>query len=174
MKTRLVIVASAVLVLVALPARAETYTVELANGTSFETRYRPKEAAWDEDKIILLTDVGNWIAVDRTDIVSLDIATESKGFGKVIDIHTIALGWAPNDAPAQDPEEALDPATRLLNYLQAQQANRPDYTVQQFVEPGEAGGSTGGLPVGGYTGLGDTAFPTRGGGSTSEPDTIDN
>ncbi len=170
MKTRCTIVASALL-LMAFPALAELYTVELANGTSFESRYRPKEVAWDETKILLLTDVGNWIALERSDIVRVTTDTEEQGFGKVIDVHTIALGWAPNDAPVENPEDALDPTSRLLNYLQAQQDNQPDYTVDQFVEPGEAGGSSGGLPVGGYRGVGDTAFPV---GGTSEPDPIDN
>mgnify|MGYP007073203895 CR=1 FL=1 len=172
MKTRCSIVASA-LVLVALPALAETYTVELANGTSFESRYRPKEVAWDETKVLLLTDVGNWIALERSEILSVTTDTETQGFGKVIDVHTIALGWAPNDAPAESPEDALDPTSRLLNFLQAERENAPDYSVQQFVDPSEAGINTGGLPVGGYRGVGDTAFPT-GGGSAGEPDTIDN
>ena len=173
MKTRCLFVASAALLLVAFPALSETYTVELSNGTSFESRYRPIQAAWDESKVMLLTDVGNWIAVERADIVAVEVGTESKGFGKVIDIHTIALGWAPNDAPTGDADAALDPTTRLLNFLQDQSANRPDYNVQQFVDPSDAGRNHGGLPVGGYTGLGDTAFPTRGGSDFSEPQTID-
>jgi hypothetical protein len=173
MKTRCSIVTLAALVLVALPALSETYTVELSNGTSFESRYRPIEAAWDESKVMLLTDVGNWIAVERSDIVSVEVGTEKDGFGKVIDIHTIALGWAPNDAPTGDPDAALDPTTRLLDFLQGEAANRPDYNVNQFVDPSEAGRNHGGLPVGGYTGLGDTAFPTRGGNEFVEPQTID-
>lgn len=174
MKTRFVIVASVALALIALPALAETYTVQLSNGTHFETRYQPKVASWDESMVLVLTDVGNWIAIDQADIVSVDVATEQDGFGKVIDTLTVSLGWAPNDAPAEDPEAALDPMSRLLNFLQAEEANRPDYSVQQFVEPGQAGGSTGGLPVGGYRGLGDSAFPTRGGSSSSQPEIIDN
>lgn len=174
MKIRIVIVASLALGLIALPATAEVYTVKLTNGTEFESHVQPQEAGWDENMILLLTDVGNWIALDRADIVEVETETERAGFGKVIDSKTVAIGWAPNDAPSEDPEAALDPMTRLLNFLQAEQADRPDYSVQQFVEPGQAGGTTGGLPVGGYLGVGDTAFPVRGGGgSAAEPETID-
>jgi hypothetical protein len=173
MKTRIAIVLSLATALMALPAAAEVYTVKLANGTEFESRQEPVEVDWDENVVMVLTDVGNWIAVDKSQIADVEIETENQGFGKVIDTHTIALGWAPNDQPAEDPEAALDPTTRLLNFLQAQQENQPDYSVEQFVDPSEAG--QGGLPVGGYTGLGDTAFPVRSGGvEASQPEPIDN
>ncbi len=175
MKTRLAIAASLALALVALPASAEIYTIKLSNGTEFDSRQEPKEVDWDDSIVMVLTDVGNWIALDKADIVGVEVDTENRGFGMVIDVHTVALGWAPNDQPAEDPDAALDPMSRLLDFLSAEQANRPDYSVDQFVEPGQAGGQTGGLPVGGYAGLGDSRFPVSGGGGTSasEPDTID-
>ena len=175
MKTRSVIVATLALGLITLPATAELYTIELSNGTEFESRFEPIEASWDDTVVLVLTDVGNWIGLARADVVSVTIETEREGFGKVIDNHTVAIGWAPNDAPAEDPAEALDPMGRLMEFLAAERGNQPDFTVQQFVEPGQAGGTTGGLPVGGYTGLGDTAFPIRSGcRSTSQPEVIDN
>ncbi len=172
MKTRLVIVLSLVFVLAALPAAAEIYTITMADGGEFESRQEPKEVDWDDDLVMVLTDVGNWIALEKADVVSVEVDTENRGFGKVIDAHTISLGWAPNDNPVDDPEAALDPMTRLLSFLENEQANRPDYSVDQFVEPGQAGGQTGGLPVSGvYSGT--TAFPVGGGSSGHEPDTVD-
>lgn len=170
------------LIVAVTPAVAEIYTVKLANGAEFESQYRPKEASWDSNVILLLTDVGNWIAVERADVVDVVVATERAGFGKVIDTNTVALGWAPNDAPTENPEESLDPMSRLLNYLASERADQPDYSVQQFVEPGDAG--QGGLPVSGltqpesgvsnYFGSGTTAFPVRSGsGQPSQPEVID-
>ena len=182
MSTRSLVLVAIAALLVAGPAAAEIYTVTLANGNSFETRYRPKEAGWDADTIMVLTDVGNWIAIDKADIASVLSQTENNGFGKVIDTTTIAIGWAPNDAPEETPEESMDPMSRLLNFLSAEQANQPDYSVQQFAEPSEAG--MGGLPVSGLTqpgasggnlfGVGNSSFPVRSGGNTTlEPDVID-
>jgi hypothetical protein len=182
MSTRFLLLVVFATVLLAAPATAEIYTITLANGTEFETRYRPKEADWDENMIMVLTDVGNWIAIEKGDIVSVITETDNKGFGKVIDTHTVAIGWAANDAPEETAEEMADPMSRLLSYLSAQDANRPDYSVDQFVEPGEAG--MGGLPVSGLlTGpqggstfvTGNTSFPMGDGGATPrEPNTVDN
>lgn len=182
MKIRTLSVVVLALVVAVAPAAAEIYTVKLANGNEFDTQYRPKEAGWDSDVILLLSDVGNWIAVERADIVEVEVATEREGFGKVIDTHTVALGWAPNDAPTDNPEESLDPMTQLFNFLAAERADQRDYSVQQFVEPSETG--QGGLPVSGltqpesgvqnYFGGGNTAFPVRSGsGQPSQPEVID-
>jgi len=169
-------------VLLAVPATAEIYIVTLTNGAEFHTQYRPKEAGWDTTKIMLLTDVGNWIAIELADVASVTSELENEGFGKVIDTSTIAIGWSPNDAPDLAAQEAADPMTRLLNFLSAEQGEAPDYSVQQFVDPSEAG--AGGLPVSGLTspgtgvsnffGVGDTSFPVRSGGNTVvEPRPID-
>jgi len=176
MKTRSVIVATFALAVIALPATAELYTITLSNGTEFESRRQPTEASWDNSVVMVLTDVGNWIGLAKADVVSVSVETEHEGFGKVIDVHTVAIGWAPNDAPTEDPEAALDPTARMLNFLASRDANQPDYSVQQFVEPGTAGGSTGGLPIGGYTGWGDTAWPVGGGGGNegSQPEVVEN
>lgn len=157
--------------LVALPAVAvaEVFTITLANGNSFTSRYRPKTAGWDADKALLLTDQGNWISLAKTDIASVVVETEVRGFGKVIDTTTISLGVTPNDAAQA--ESALgaggDPMDRLLSYLQGQQGDRPNYSVNQFVDPSEAGATpSGGLPAyfgGGGQSVGGTAFPGSGG-----------
>ena len=183
MSIRFVVLVALTVVLLAVPAAAEIYTISLTNGSQFETRYAPKEAGWDANVILVLTDVGNWIAIERVNIASVISETERAGFGKVIDTHTIALGWAPNDAPTQDPNASLDPMTRLLNYLTVEQGNQPDYSVQQFAEPNDAG--RGGLPVSGLTppvggvsnlyGVGNTNFPMQNSGTaSSQPQVIDN
>ena len=82
----------------------------------------------------------------------------------MINTTTILIGTAPNDAevPAED-AEAMDPATRLLNYLESQQ--RPQqaapFTVEQFAEPNTGGG----IPLG-FT---NTTTPPLGGGVVIEP-----
>lgn len=136
------------LALLAMPAAAETFTVELTNGTSFVTRYQPQEAGWDANLVLLMTEHGNWIAVPRQDIVNVKSSTESEGFGRLINTTTIDLGWAPNDNPLPETEQAQTPLDVLQNLLQQE---RPVYDQHQFVSPSEAGG---GLPLGYATGLG--------------------
>jgi len=132
----------------AAPASATTWKVALVNGNEFESRYQPEEASWDATQVLLLTEQGNLIALDRAEIVRVSADVEDRGFGTVIDTKTISLGILPNDADVPDPAgEELSTAQVLQRYLEAQQAQpAPDYTVQQFVDPIEAGG--GGLPVG--------------------------
>ncbi len=168
---------AALVLLSALPAAAEVYTIHLKNGNSFETRYRPQIAGWDENTVLLVTNVGNRIALLRSDIEEISVDTEVHGYGTVIDSNTIALGIAPNDQPL--PEEATDPEARLLNYIE-QMANRPqqNFSVEQFVEPDQAG-QTGGLPawdLGVPTGVGNqrptvvlpVTRPQAGGGGSGE------
>jgi hypothetical protein len=184
MLNRTVLLVVLAVVVLAVPATAEIYTVSLNNGTQFESRHRPQEASFDSSIVLVLTDVGNRIAINKADISSVDAATERDGFGKVIDTHTIALGWAPNDSPEIDPEAAMDPMTRLLNFLEAEQGNQPDYSVTQFGQPSIVGQDpAGGLPVSGLTrgpggvnniyGGGATSFPV-GPSSGSEPSVVDN
>jgi hypothetical protein len=126
------------------PAAAETYTIKLVDGGEFLSRYQPQEASWDADQILFLTEFGNWIAVGKDELAGITTATENKGYGRVINTTTIALGWAPNDAEVPGEEGEGEPpssADLLREFL-----SRPEksYDIQQFVEPGEAGG---GLPV---------------------------
>jgi hypothetical protein len=140
---RIVRVAVLALLVAALPAAAETFTVTLNSGQSFTTRYEPQEASWDSNTILLLTDVGNWMAVSRADIEKITEETASKGFGLRINPTTIVFGWAPNDKPL--PEEGG--ATQAAPSPFEQMLNR-SYDLHQFVEPSDAGG--GGLPVYNY------------------------
>lgn len=127
-------------------AAAETYKVRLQDGGEFLSRYQPQESSWDPDTVLLISEVGNWVALDKADIESVTTETENQGFGKVIDTTTISLGFKPNDAPVPSDDAAeMSSIDRLRELLDRPP---PDYTVDQFVEPGEAGRG-GGLPVSG-------------------------
>ncbi len=146
-----------------LPAQAATFSVTLTNGAVFETRYQPKQDPTFEGKILLLTDVGNWVALPKELVASISSDVESKGFGTMLDTQTIALGWAPNDASRPAPVEQ-DSAARLLNYFQ--QRDRPqDFSVRQFVNVEDAG--MGGLPAGAVYTSGQTTFPVASGSTIS-------
>jgi len=130
------------------PLGAEIFHVELVDGNVFDTRYQPEEASWDSTLVLMLSDTGNWIAVPKSEIAGITTETETKGFGKVIDTTTVLLGWAANDAPLPE-DEAQFAAVERMQQLFEQQQRGQDYTVEQFVEPGEAG--RGGLPAYGAT-----------------------
>lgn len=142
-------VALAVFAAAALPAAAGDWVVTLRNGTEFVSRYQPEEASWDPEVVLLLTADGNTIGLSRADIASVASDIESRGFGTVIDDKTISLGWAPNDLPDADAAAAgqgLSPEMQILQQMIAAQNQQapPPQTVQQFVDPGLAGG---GLPA---------------------------
>jgi len=129
-------------VIFSAPLAAEIYVVKLVNGNEFETRYRPREAGWDADKVVLVTDVGNPISLAKASIVSVQSRGENRGFGRVIDNTTFELGFAPNDAPDAE-EGSPDQVQAFMNALQQSQGEAPNYNVQQFVEPSGSAG----LPV---------------------------
>lgn len=150
--------------LLAAPVAAEIFTVTLTNGTTIQTRFQPREADWSPDHVLILTEVGNQIALPRVDIVEVAARTEQLGFGKVIDTKTVDLGLAPNDAPVPEEGEGPSDFDRLQRLLQQ---DRIDYDQRQFVSPSEAGG---GLPVGygvgAASGSGSSLFPAPGGGGS--------
>ena len=121
--------------LAATPAQAEVFHVKLRNGTTVDTLYRPQQAIFDPNVVILLSDAGNWIGIDQRDIEGVRTESEIHGFGVALNFNTIAIGWAPNDAPepptgAQAAQAAT--AQALQNLYQQQQA-QSHYTVPQFV-----------------------------------------
>jgi hypothetical protein len=132
---------------VALPAAAETYTVTLANGSLFESRYLPRQASWDAGMIELSTETGAWIALSKSVVQSITASSETKGFGRVIDSTTIDLGFAPNDLPVAPVQ--VDNSMAAL-----QEAMTRSYDIQQFAEPSQAGrgNAGGGIPVFGLGG----------------------
>lgn len=148
MKTirRLLVLSTLLALLPVVPALADVFEITLTNGSKFTSRYRPQVTDWDENKVLVHTETGNRINLRIEDIQSVTVDTEVKGYGRVINTTTIELGVAPNDAEIPGQAEELDPAEKLLRYLQ-QQDNQPapePFTVQQFVEPN----SSGGIPLG--------------------------
>ena len=125
------------LVVASTPAWAEVYTVTLHSGGTFQSRYRPQEAPWNTETVLLRTEWGNWIALDKSDIESVKADTETKGFGLVIDEATVELGAGANDTPV--PEEGKEGAASAAA---AQQPAAP-YSIQQFVEPNQTQGIPG-------------------------------
>ena len=118
------------------PVMADVFRVQLKNGNSFMTRYQPKVAEWDENKVVFLTDVANRITIHMDDIADITATNQVKGFGTVIDTTTIVLGWAPNDAPTE-----TDPSSeaQFQQYLDSLMGDRRENTVQQFVNTEDAG-----------------------------------
>jgi hypothetical protein len=136
MSKRPIIILAAVMLIATTPAMSMVFTVHLKNGNTFETRYQPKVAEWDENKVVLLTGVGNRITLLKDDIAEITAESQAKGFGTVIDTTTLVLGWAPNDAPTE-----TDPSTeaQFQAYLDSLRQDRPVNTVEQFVNTEDAG-----------------------------------
>ncbi|MGH9379646.1 MAG: hypothetical protein ACRD2Z_03390 [Thermoanaerobaculia bacterium] len=128
----------AVACLLAAPATAEVYTVTLSNEQTVDTRYRPMIAPWDEGRVLLLTDVGNWIALPKAEIAKVRIDIEAAGYGRVIDGTTVDMGFSANDLPRADQRPSAQ--EQLLELVRSQQAERPVYDTPQFVDPSEASG----------------------------------
>ena len=120
---------------------AAIYTVTLANGSTVDTRYRPQYASWDPEKIVVLTEFGNYVSFSVAEVTSVKADSETRGFGHQLDDTTIALGWAPNDAIDPDSEEGR--AAQAAEQAAAATGQAPVYNQQQFVEPS----SLTGLPV---------------------------
>lgn len=131
----------AVACLLAAPAAAEIYTLTLANGETIDSRHRPMIAPWDEGKILLQTDVGNWVSLPKAEITDVRVDVEAAGYGRVIDGTTVDMGLTANDRPATGSRPS--PEEQLLEFVRSQQRERPVYDTQQFVDPSE----TSGIPV---------------------------
>jgi len=158
-----------ILALLAAPAGAEVYRVVLNNGQSFETAYQPQEAGWDPGMVLILSDVGNWIGVQKADIQKVDTVSENGAFGVKISKNTFALGISPNDLAEAEAQAAATNAAggatadariqMLQTIMQQQQAEaaqrqaQQSYTIKQFVEPGQ----TQGLPA---RFIGNATIPT--------------
>ncbi len=95
------------LVMIAGSASAALFTVTMTNGTSFETRYRPLQADWDENQVMVMTDKGNWIALPKNEIADVESRAEVSGYGYQLNTTTVFLGWSPNDV-ADDGDEGDD------------------------------------------------------------------
>ena len=140
-------------------ASAQVYTVVLEGGSSFDTRYEPIDAEWDDSVSMILTDQGNWIAIAKEDILDVISEVESSGFGYRLDTSTIVVGWTYNDETQLDEngnpadpslnQGAFDP--RAAGYVPVEgniggaPEARDSYSIDQFVDTGNAG--QGGIPL---------------------------
>jgi len=131
------------------PLVADVFTVTLTSGNTFVTRYQPHQSESRENQILLMTEFGNWIALPKDAVVSIESDTESKGFGTVLDSQTIALGTVPQSSGSQSEADAgapLDPTAQLIQMMQQQNAPvaAPAYSNQLVVEPSQSSG----IPIG--------------------------
>jgi len=144
---KLLLITSLFALLAAGPIAAAVFTVTLTSGNTFVTRYQPHQSETQEDKILLLTEFGNWIFLPKEAVTSIISDTESKGFGTVIDSQTIALGSILPRTGAQSKADAkaqLDPTAQLIQFMRQQNAPPPVYTNQLVVEPSQSTG----IPIG--------------------------
>jgi len=154
MVRRLVLSVAAILAVLPAAAAAGTYVITLHSGGVFESRYKPRVASFDDGKVVLLSETGNWISLRRADIAKIESTTLSRGLGVDLNASTIAVGWAPNDNLT--PEQIQEAAKNAPQQFFAPQQN---YSMRQFVEPN----STQGMPVGW---IGNTTPPMAPSGGT--------
>lgn len=130
--------------LFAAPLTAEIYKIRMKSGNEFVSKYKPRQAWYSEDKLLIMTEAGNIVALDKSEIETVESDIESRGFGVVIDTATVMVGVRPNDMPVLDDDainQALDRASRLQSLRPAQTQN---FSSPLFSEPNGGGG----LPVG--------------------------
>jgi|GEM_PF-2696562 len=125
--------------LAATPAQAEVFHVKLHNGTTVDTLYQPQQAVFDPNVVILLSDAGNWIGINQRDIESVRSESDIHGFGVALNFNTIAIGWAPNDAP-EPAANAQSATAQALQNLYRQQQAQEHYTIPQFVSTEQTAG----------------------------------
>lgn len=138
----------AFLLLVALAvstAASAQWIVTLENGNTFETRYEPQAVEWDENVVIIVSNIGTNIALQKDEIVETVSVSEQRGHGYRLDSTTLFLGWSPNDLVTTDEEGNLVPT---YDTGEPEPPALPSYTVEQFVDVPMVGSDTGGVPVG--------------------------
>lgn len=148
--------------LCALPAAAEVYTIRLSNGTTFESRYQPKQAAWDANLVTFVDETGTEIALPQAVIADVVAQSEQKGYGRVLNTSTVDLGFMPNDL---DQSQQVMAQVAAMNPAGQFAASSTPVGGQQFVEPSAIGN---GIPVGFSTGGFNVP---AGGGFTGSPST---
>jgi hypothetical protein len=126
--------------LTATPAGAEVFHVKMRNGSTIDTLYKPQQATFDPNVVILLSDAGNWIGVNQREIESVLSDSQIHGFGVALNFNTIAIGWAPNDAPEPSAQGAPTAAQQALQNIYRQQQAQEHYTIPQFVSTEQTAG----------------------------------
>ncbi len=137
-------VLAVLMVAAAAAAHAEYFTVTLTNGTSFQTRYRPVPAEWDDNVVMINTDRGNWIGLLADEVADVTSHAEATGFGYQLDTTTLFVGWAPNEEIGGG-EEGEDGEGGGLDLEAMFPEPEPSGVLEQFVDiPGASGGTLGG------------------------------
>jgi hypothetical protein len=120
------LVPAAVALALSAPLAAAEFTVHLTNGTTFESRYEPRDADWDAQKVVFVDGAGNTISVPKSDIDHIDSDVGAKGFGHMLDDTTMAFGWAPNDK--MESSASAEPAT---SEVASDEAAEPIFNVNE-------------------------------------------
>lgn len=146
------------LALIAIPATAEVYHVTLKNGSEIETMRQPQQASWDPNMVLFMTEVGNWVGFAKDEIEGIRAENPTQGYGVQISDNAIALGWSPNDLPAEAAGRQGDLNDRLASIAERQlqmAEKQQNYSINQFVQSEQTQGipaSFGGAAYGGGTG----------------------
>lgn len=89
-------------------AQVDTYRVLMKNGNTFRSGKRPVTAWFDESKVLLLSQGGHTIALERDEIERVESDLEFEGYGTLLNKTTILVGNVANDAPVPDPDAAMN------------------------------------------------------------------
>ena len=92
----------------AADAQVDTYRVLMKNGNTFRSGQRPVTAWFDESKVLLLSEGGHSIALERDEIERVESDLEFEGYGTLLNKTTILVGNVANDAPVPDPDAAMN------------------------------------------------------------------
>ena len=134
------------------PAVAQAYKVTLKNGNSFVAKYEPEDASYDSSKMVIVTAVGNRIALAKDDVSEVVVDIENRGFGLVLDNTTVVVGISANDAPGgEDGEDGEGDGTMLQ--VPTPNPYLPSVFSGSFPTPG--------FPTGGFGATGGGAEPTE-------------
>ncbi|REJ83903.1 MAG: hypothetical protein DWQ36_19295 [Acidobacteria bacterium] len=91
-----------------VPALANnSYIVNLKNGSTIISKYRPVTADFDETLMLMMTESGNTIAIEKAAIDTIVSDLENRGFGTVINTTTVVVGRSANDAAVDDEAQIL-------------------------------------------------------------------
>ncbi|MCP3957101.1 MAG: hypothetical protein GY719_04550 [bacterium] len=136
------IVLTLIFLAAASAVHAEYFTVTLTNGTSFQTRYRPVPAEWDESVVMISTDTGNWIGLYEDEIADVTSHAEITGFGYQLDTTTLFVGWVPGDELEEEKDESAPNLEEMFPEPEA------SFSLDQFVDvPGSEGGGIGNMDI---------------------------
>ena len=94
----LLLVGLTMLCVAASASAHNAFLVNLKNGTTLVSKYKPVTAAFDESYMLIMTSAGNTIALEKTAIDSIVSDLENRGFGVVINLSTVIVGRSANDS----------------------------------------------------------------------------